>query len=232
MESFDVNQVGSLTDAKSLSFLEPMFYVLGNGLRMLMLVTGFIDERMDQRKLAENTRTLLCHYKRELTGNEPHGRVITETLSNHLVNEWVRLVNFVSIPGRINKSDIGDIINNIMIHLDGEILPTGNEVVRNLQCLKMKLCESSTVTNGEILQTLFKTTGLALANDYSTGRTMNKKGVVRNDVGEHFNYWMGTFCHKFPERAVVDLRLESDRHRVSSWSDMFDMEAKRKGNLS
>ena len=98
MENFSTEQVATLTDNKTISFMEPLFYVMGPGLRNLMFVTGFISESMDQRKLAENLRTLLVHYKNDMTSNDPRGRMIAETISNHLVNEWCRLCLLYTSP--------------------------------------------------------------------------------------------------------------------------------------
>ena len=146
-----------------------------------------------------------------------------------MIAQWMDLINIITCPGKLNKTIVGDLINGLMAHLDGEILPIGNSVVRELQSLKMIMAQSSTVTNAEVVETLARTLGPALTNDLTTGRILSKKGTVRDDVGENFNFWKRSFCFRFPERATVDLALESDRHKVAGWNELFGPEAKRKG---
>lgn len=226
---FEPGSVQSLTDKQSLEYIEPLFAVMGKGLRMLTMVTGYLEEDMPEAVKAKHTRNLLVHYQQDLTTNETKGRLITEVLTNHLVDLWTTLSTFTAIPGRLNKNTLGDILNELMVHMDGEILPAGNPVIRNLLTLKTILAEPNGVTNMEILQNIAKLTGSALQNELTSGRTINKDGTARDDVGEDFNVWKRGNCNKFPERCVTDLKLDTDRHKVSNWSDMYGLEAKRKG---
>ena len=229
LATFAPNAVSSLTDSQSLDYLEPMMAVMGNGLRTLTNIIGFINEDMDQKELSHNIRQLLVHYNKDLTCNEPNGRIITESIANHLVDQWIQLTNFLTIPGRLNKTAVGDILNNLMAHLDGEILPLGNKIVGNLRSLKFLMSENTSVTNLEVMQAIIKTVGPVLRNELTTGRTMTPAGTTRDDVGDDFNFWKRNPCHKFPERCITDLRLETDRHRVSGWTEMYSLEAKKKG---
>ena len=226
---FEARSVQSMTDKKSLDYQEPIFAVMGNGLRMLTMVTGYLEDSLPDQIRAKHIRNLLVHYQQDLTTNEPRGRLITEILTNQLVQQWATLSSFVIIPGRLNKNALGDVINELMVHLDGEILPTGNSIVRNLLTLKTMMAEPSGITNMEILQNVAKITGSALSNELTTGRTTTNEGLARDDVGEDFNIWKRGNCGKFPDRCVTDLRLDTDRHKVSNWSDMYGMENKRKG---
>ena len=155
---FEPRHVQGMTDKQSLEYQEPLFAVMGNGLRMLTMVTGYLEDTMSDAIKAKHVRNLLVHYQQDLTTNEPKGRLITEILTNQLVNAWAKLTSFVTIPGRLNKNHLGDVINELMVHLDGEILPAANLVVRNLLTLKVLMAQPSGITNMEVLQNVAKIT--------------------------------------------------------------------------
>ena len=229
---FEAKQVPTLSDDQTMAFFEPFFSVMGNGLRLLTMVTGYLSDNLTAVMKAKNLRNLLMHYQNDLTTNDPQGRMITETLCHQLVSQWVALINMVAIPGRINKHSIGDITNEILVHLDGEIFPLGNEVVRNLLVLKTMLADPVGVTNMEIIQALTRVLGPSLYNELTTGRSVSKEGQVRDDVGDDFNSWKRLNCNRLPDRCVLDFRLLTDRHKVNNWSDMYSMEARRKGIIN
>lgn len=221
---YDAKQIGGLSDSRTLAFMEPIFSVMGNSFRTLMLTIGFINEKMEKRQLAINLRALLIHYSTDLTTNEPNGRMITEIICSHLQEKWMELVNILIAPGDLNKTTVGKILNKLLTHLDGEILPSGNDIVRQLLTLKAIMAPEH-VPNTEVLLEIAKLVGPTLNNELTTGRIL-KNGQLRDDVGRDFNIWKKNSCHKFPERAIVDLRLNTDRHKVAAWCDQFCLEAK------
>ena len=125
--------------------------VMGRKVREFLFVTGYLRDDLQTQEKAKNLRTLMTHYHLELTGENTANRLLTDTLASHVTSIWCRLHDRIAHPGKIIKGDIGDDINAILMHVDGELLPGKNSVVSKLMTLKHQLGEKD-VTNASLIQ--------------------------------------------------------------------------------
>ena len=53
--------------------------------------------------------------------------------ADHAVNLVYKLARFMSNPGTIGKSEMGEVLGELMLFIDGGVLPPGNHISRKMK---------------------------------------------------------------------------------------------------
>ena len=135
--------------------------------------------------------------------------------------------NFLVNPGRLGKSELGELINQILRYSDGLLLPKDNTMVRRLVALKRMMapdgCLNKTVL--EELAACFGGKFWDLPGLKTTFTLESSEPKLRNDLGLDFEKWAGRRVIRCTEGLYVDTAIRTDPHRSIEWAEHFGLNA-------
>ena len=135
--------------------------------------------------------------------------------------------NFLVNPGKLGKSELGEVINQLLRYADGILLPKENTMVRRLLALKRTMAPEGCL-NKTILEELAACLGgkfWDLPGVKTTFTLESGEPKLRGDLGPEFEKWAGRKAVRCTEGLYIDTSIRTDPHKSSEWSENFGLKA-------
>ena len=169
-----------MSENQVLGMEEEFFSVMGDSVRKMLSMVGYYTTEMARSLKIENLRALLGHYSEELTQESVENRLLTGSLADNVISNWISLSELVAFPGRLNKGKAGDLVNSLLMRLDSELLPKNNLVISKLYRLKSIL--GARVLNGELTEHVAEVVGVSMWHECTMGRVVTEGLKIRPNL--------------------------------------------------
>ena len=133
-------------------------------------------------------------------------------------------------PGILGRSELGEILSQLLRLADGVILPKDNCLVKRITSLRKTMatdCLNKTVL--EDLAAAFGGRFWDLPGPKTTFTLESGQPKLRNDLGSEFDKWANRKAVRNTEGLYVDTSLRTDPYKSTEWSETFGLNTVIKG---